>query len=718
MTGLDRALRLAARGVPVFPCRSKAETIKGKLRKAKSPITPHWRDDATTNEAQIRAWWHKRPDALIGVPTGEATGIFAIDVDPDGIAWYERNKRRLGEPRVHRTKRGGFHLLYAQPRGRGVTVGVEAVADGVDHRGDGGYIIYWPAHGFEIEHKVALRKLNQVPDWLIDALTEPKKDAASRKPKVEGDATPIEEGKRNDALARLAGRMRRTGASQAEIEKALLAYNEERCEPPLDDDEVRTIAESIARYEPVSEDRRHDWGNAERLAAFAKDLAIYDPRQRVFYVWDDFRWRVDHGEHKVSRLAVESARKLLDDALASPDLAEQKKLLDWGRTSLNENRIKGAVELTKNFETMHVEAARLDSDPFLLGVMNGTVDLRTGKMLKEPRREDLITKVAGCEFDPEAVCPSWRRFLDEIMDGDAEMIAYLQELVGYTLSGDTSGHMLMFLYGTGQNGKSVFIEVVRDVLGEYGMSMRTDALSLKAMSSKNGASEDIARLAGARMVAVNETAEGMRFDESLIKDLTGEDTVAARFLYKGTFEYRPVFKIWIRGNHQPEFNGADGGMARRVRLIPFDVRIPDSKVDPHLKEKLRTELPGVLNWAIEGALRWQKVGRIETPEKVLEATNEYVTAMDGLAEFFDEVLIRDEGSQTPIAVIFSAYEDWARFKEGIRFPLTKHKLALRLKGRGLKAIKFRVKGKPTRGFLGVRVKGPFSQARNELDDLI
>jgi putative DNA primase/helicase len=727
VTNVEEALRLADRGIPVFPCRLTDEIVNGKNRKAKSPLTVHGHKDATTDEAAIRSWWRRYPKALVGVPTGKVTGIFVVDVDPDGFDWYEENRSRLYGPRVHRTKRGGYHLIYKYPEGSGFTVGVKQIAEGVDHRSDGGYIIWWPAHGCDIEIKKKLSSLEDLPGWVLDALTRAGRGGSRRANGNRGTAssfTPqrdsneqIVEGGRNDALTRLAGKMRRQGASPSELEAALLAFNRERCDPSLPDDEVRAIADSVARYEPEPEDRRHDWGNAERLAAHAKDVVRYEPRQKSFYVWDGTRWCIDHGEHRVSKLAVESAKKMLDEAVASTDLTHQKKLLDWFRTSLHEGRIRGAVELLKNFVEIHVEAATLDADPFLLGVTNGVVDLRTGEVY-EPQQRDLITKSAGCAFDPKAKCPRWTQFVTEIAGGDEELVRYLQELVGYTLTGDTSGQMLMFLYGTGHNGKSVFVETVRDLLGEYGMSMRTEALSLKAMSSKNGPSEDIARLRGARMVTVNETSEGMRFDESLVKDLTGEDTVAARFLHKGTFEYRPAFKISIRGNHQPEFNGADGGMARRVRLIPFEVNFSGKKDDPQLKAKLRSELPGILNWAIEGALRWQRAGRIETPAKVVEATSEYVDAMDGLAEFIDEVLIRDKAAQTTTAAIFKAYEQWARYREGIRLPLTKHRLALRIKGRGFRPTKFRAKGKEVRGFTGVRIRSEFSRGELSHEDEI
>jgi putative DNA primase/helicase len=372
--------------------------------------------------------------------------------------------------------------------------------------------------------------------------------------------------------------------------------------------------------------------------------------------------------------------------------------------------------LLKSEKACHIEAKQLDTNPFLLGVRNGTFDLKTGT-LREPERGDMITKVAGCEFDPGATCPRWLAFLDRIMDGDVAMITYLRSLVGYTLSGDTSGQMLVLLYGTGQNGKSIFLEVVRDLLGDYGMSLRTEALSLKAFASKSGPSEDIARLMGARMVTVNETAEGMRFDEALIKDLTGGDTVPARRMYEGTIEYRPAFKIWIRGNHQPEFNGADGGMARRVRLIPFDIRIPDDEVDPQLRSKLVTELPGILNWAIEGARDWLATGTIATPEKVIEATEEYVEAMDGLAGFVEEQLIRDRKSSETTARIFGSYQQWCE-RSGIKFTMTQHKLSLRLKGRGFKPSRLEVAGKRVRGFIGVRLNAPFYRAKDVAEGII
>lgn len=478
------------------------------------------------------------------------------------------------------------------------------------------------------------------------------------------------------------------------------------------EDVLREIGQSV-----VEGDTRHDWGNAKRLWQHAKDDVRYEPVQRAFYVWDGVRWRADEGYHRVQQLAIDSTKRLVDEAASCANWSEKKLLLEWIRTSHNQGRIHAAVELLKNVIECHVRASDLDPDPFLVGVQNGVVDLRTGELL-EPDRALMITKAAGCAFDATARCERWLSFLSEITGDDEEMARYLQALVGYTLSGDTSGQMLLFLYGTGQNGKSVFIEVVRDLLGEYGMSLRTEALSLKALSSKGGPNEDIARLIGARMVTVNETAEGMRFDESLIKDLTGEDTIAARKLYQGTMEFRPAFKIWIRGNHQPEFNGADGGMARRVRLIPFEVRIADEQVDPRLREKLRAELPGILNWAIEGCRAWLRSGTIQTPRKVLEATSEYVESMDGFAEFVESQLVRHKRAWTPITEIFRRYEDWARYQEGVRFPFTKHRLSLRLKGRGFKATVLRVKGRNTRGFSGVRLRTPFSSVMSDGEGMI
>jgi putative DNA primase/helicase len=218
--------------------------------------------------------------------------------------------------------------------------------------------------------------------------------------------------------------------------------------------------------------------------------------------------------------------------------------------------------------------------------------------------------------------------------------------------------------------------------------------------SRGAASEDEARLAGARFVQANETGQGMRFNDAAIKDLTGGDTIAARRLYENSFEFRPQFKLWIRGNYKPILNGGDGGIARRVKLIPFAVHIPPEDRDPNLSERLKSELPGILNWAIRGCLRWQRDGLPE-PHVVRRATRDYLAEMDPIGSFLDECCERTPGVSDSIENLHRAHRSWC-VANGRPVP-TKVFLSRQLSDRGLRRFKARLSGTLVRGFRGVRV---------------
>ena len=267
--------------------------------------------------------------------------------------------------------------------------------------------------------------------------------------------------------------------------------------------------------------------------------------------------------------------------------------------------------------------AAFDQPPWLLNVLNGTVDLHTG-ILHEHRREDLLTKLAPVVYDPDATCPRWEAFLMRIMGDNVELVAFLQRAAGYALTGDTREEVIFILYGTGANGKSTFLEVLRALLEDY--ARQADFTTFLARRS-DGVRNDVARLAGARFVTAVEAASGRRLDEALIKQLTGRDPVPARFLYQEYFEYYPEFKLFLATNHKPVIQGADEGIWRRIRLIPFAVTIPAAEQDRTLRATLRSELPGILNWAIQGCLAWQREGLGEA-EAIQQATAAYRTEMD------------------------------------------------------------------------------------------
>jgi len=271
-----------------------------------------------------------------------------------------------------------------------------------------------------------------------------------------------------------------------------------------------------------------------------------------------------------------------------------------------------------------------------------------------------------------------------VMDGDQAVIDYLQRAVGYSLTGITNEQCLFFCLGRGRNGKSVFIEAVQAMMGEYGLNSTTQTV----MKKSGGIPNDVARLRGARFVALNETGEGQQFDEPLLKDLTGGDTMTAKFLYKEFFDFTPQCKLWIRGNHLPILVGTDEGIWRRLRIIPFSVQIPDSQCDPDLLDKLRANLPGILRWAIEGCMKWQASG-LAAPPTVIDAVSEYRQDSDPVRRFLDECCVLDPDAVVPATALYQAYRVWATQAGEIK--LSQFKFGRSLSSRGFERRKISIK---------------------------
>lgn len=271
----------------------------------------------------------------------------------------------------------------------------------------------------------------------------------------------------------------------------------------------------------------------------------------------------------------------------------------------------------------------MDTHPWLLNVANGTLDLRTGQ-LRPADRADLLTKAAPVVYAPTATCPQWEAFLDRILGGDKELIRYVQKAASYSLTGLDTEECFFVLHGVGQNGKSTLVETLSALLGtDYAQQATPDLLMQKKQDRH---ATELAVLRGARLVASVETGQGKRLNESLIKSMTGGDRIRANFMHQETFEFRPEFKVWLSTNHKPVITGTDLGIWQRIRLIPFNVQIPDNERDGAFKTRLRESaaLSGILNWAIEGALLWQQEG-LKPPQAVTEATQAYREEMDVLA---------------------------------------------------------------------------------------
>lgn len=398
-----------------------------------------------------------------------------------------------------------------------------------------------------------------------------------------------------------------------------------------------------------------DLGNAERLITlYGADLK-YSNELKNFLTWSGARW-VEDNDGQARRLAQNTAKTILIESYNEEDKSLSKKIGQWAFTSQSKNKLDSMLDLAKSQPGITVPITEFDRNEYKLNFLNGTLDLTTGTL--QPHNPlDLITKQIQLNYDPDAECPLWLKFLDEIMDHDQDLINYLQRSIGYSLTGDTGEQCLFVAHGNGSNGKTVFTQTILKALGDdYTKTARPETILTKDRSS-GGATPDLARLRGARYVSINEIASSRRLDEARVKEMTGSDQITARFLFSEEFSYTPSFKLWISTNHKPIIKDVDEGIWRRMRLIPFTVKIPENKQDIKLIQKLESEYAGIIAWAVQGCLQWQESG-LQTPEKVTQATELYRTEEDLLQPFFDDKCVIDENIKTMASDLYKSYKAW------------------------------------------------------------
>lgn len=395
-----------------------------------------------------------------------------------------------------------------------------------------------------------------------------------------------------------------------------------------------------------------DMGNARRIARKAGPHLRY-VAELGWLAWTGARWERSKGA--AVRAAKETVRTIYAEAAACDDDGERQALGRWAQASESAAKIGAMLALAESEPEIEARVEQFDAASMLLNCPNATVDLSSGKA-RPHNPGDMITRVAGVEYLAGAACPLWLAFLDRIFDGNKNLIGFIRRAVGYSLTGDTGEQALFLCYGTGANGKSTLLETVRYVLGDYSQAAEFSTFLARHFES-GGPRNDIARLAGVRFAAAIEADESARLNESLIKQLTGGDTVAARYLHREYFEFKPQFKIWLAANHLPKVQGTDNAIWRRIKQIPFEVTIPAKERDPKLPAKLRAEGPGILAWAVAGALEWQRAGLGE-PAEVTKATEAYRAEMDTLAGFLAERVNVGEG-KVSAAALHKAYLDYS-----------------------------------------------------------
>ena len=418
----------------------------------------------------------------------------------------------------------------------------------------------------------------------------------------------------------------------------------------------KTIQTALASLKTQPKQQRQisfpctDLGNAERLAHHYGGQVRYCKPWSDWVVWDGAKWSKDD-TGAINQLAKKTVRKIYDEAKLSEDDNKRQAIAKHAIASESNGRIKAMVSLAQS--ELPVTPEQFDRNRFFLNCSNGTVDLATGELIPHDK-ENFITKVAPVSYDPSATCPQWEKFLDRIMDGNQDLIRFLQRAIGYSLTGDVSEQCFFILWGNGNNGKTTFLRTIGNILGDYSQHTPIDTLIIK---KKGAASNDVARLKGSRFVTAAESEKGDRLAENLIKQLTGDDTISARFLYQETFEFEAEHKLFLATNNKPIIAGNDHAIWRRIKLIPFQVTITEEEKDRQLPEKLKAEYSGILNWAINGCLEWQNYG-LGIPAEVTAATNEYRNEMDLLNEFLDEYCDKGPELNVPSNALYQAYAQW------------------------------------------------------------
>lgn len=432
-----------------------------------------------------------------------------------------------------------------------------------------------------------------------------------------------------------------------------------------------------------------DVGNAERLVAIHGKNIKFNPLQQKWMLWSGRHWQIDESL-KIERLAKDIIKRVqragenleTSDEEYKPVLEKYKKKIEgFVLKSEGDQRIKAMINQVKSQN--NIIMAHTDEDIFALNLLNGTLDLETGEV-KSHHRNDNITKLIDIDYDSSKSCPNWLSFLDRIFLGDKKLIDYIQKTIGYSMTGSMTEQCFYMLYGGGANGKSTFLNTIQKILGDYADTLKGSSLMVKR--SDDGARGDLAKLKGKRFVIASELNEGQTFDESLIKALTGGDIVPVRYLYGEEFPLVPQFKLWIGTNEKPKVKGTNLGIWRRVRLIPFLYTFKDEEKDPDFFEKfIEPELPAILNWAVEGCLKWQNEG-IEVPHKVMMAVEEYQTEMDSIGRFIEECCIVGEDYKSKSSTLFNEYVKWC--SENREHELTNVKFAQKLKEKGYIKTRF------------------------------
>lgn len=653
-TPLEAALYYASLGWPVFPVhtpiegewieveidRKRERILKcscGNLncgkQTGKHPRVANNLEVATTNEAQIKEWWGKWPNANVGLKMGLSLAVIDVDVRSGGLKSLQ--ELLMHSPNLQNTVTAitgseGYHYFTKVPLAAGQfpsRVGVWGKdGGGIDIRAEGGYAIAAPSlhrNGRRYHWSDSDSEIEEIDTKLLEKF---RRHLREKEIDIKAESRiKIPEGQRNDTLFRIACQKCAHQWSKEDTLAHLLRQNHERCDPPLSEAEIQKIVSNAFTYDPSYD--HSDTGNTERFFALAgKDIRWVANLGWLY--WEDMHWE-QTDEDKIIGLAKLFAKQLKAIAIKNDD----DELRKWALRTENLRPLQAIVKLIK--DDVRADIEDLNTHPLWFPCANGIYEI-DDRSFRKSVREDLILQRSPVVYDPSARCPLWESSLLKWMGGDKEMVAFLQRLVGYFLTGDASYRHLYIFWGSGANGKSTFTRVIDALLGPLSAAVSTDLLMRHAHISKE---QEKARLYGTRLAVCSESPENAMIDNESVKSLTGNDKVRAKVVYNKPFDFSPTHKIVLHTNEKPKLTYNDTALWDRIKLILWPVRIPDGQQDPELSRKLLGELSGILNWGLRGTEEGFLRGGLFFPAKIEEATKVYRSEMDQMGLALEELCL-------------------------------------------------------------------------------
>jgi putative DNA primase/helicase len=694
------------------------------VAKSKRPAVKNGLYDATTNKRRLKEYFRDHPDANYGVRTGGRSNIFVLDID--GSAGNQSLRGLIEKngklPRTVIVETGNGRHRYFRGDGREIRNSAGKLGEGLDIRGDGGYVV-GPGSFHESGKIYCFKKgraleeieIAQAPPWLLDLISATSPPPATNRVKVAPDELPrvaayikaaqgreverLEKApkhqrnhclnrcafkigqlltygtlKEQDCVSKLSEVASRIGLEEAEIlptiRSGLVAGRQyprrlsflkgkNADAPEMEGAQTSQLTSELSRL------GENDTDNAQRFASRNANRILYTPG-KGWLAFDGQRWKPD-STLQCMELAKGTARLIAREVKELSNELAKTARKRFAYNSLSKASLERMIDLAKSL--VMVDDSKLDADPWQFNTLNGTIDLRTGDREEHDPR-DLLTKLAPVEANSGAKCPHFKKFLKRITNGDRALMKYIKKCAGYTLTGLTQEQVFFFCYGkSGNNGKSTLANLLRDMMGDYSRHTPTETLLTKQYD--NNIPTDLARLAGVRMVTAIEANFNRNLDEAKLKSITGGEPITARFMRQDFFEFTPAFKLWFVANDMPRVRGTDTAFWRRVRVIPFEVKIPDSEKNLELPTQLRQELPGILAWAVRGCKEWQANGLTEPPA-VKQASGRWLAAADHLKMFVEECLIADPTNKLASSMLHNQYTRWCS-KNGEQ-PLTIQKL--------------------------------------------